>query len=146
MLFILILLPAALSQTPTRSFFSGFAQGTRKSISAPSQCYISLESLPALYSTFESASTFSTSLYSFKSFINTLNSSMMLCKFETLLSEIAYYFVPSNMQELQTKILLNLNTYFSFYNSSIAAYSSKDYYTSGFYAGKIFSLLFNYNL
>ena len=131
---------------PTRLEVSGFMNGLRISMSTPSPCLSGFDEVAYLCDTFAVNDTFTTNLHIFRSVVNELTETVQICQMEPLANQIYDTFIPANMNAMTNYVLLNIGTFMPLCNGYMNASANHDPYLEGWYAGKIFSLLFNYKI
>jgi hypothetical protein len=142
-----------IAQTGT-TFFQGFWNGLRASLTTQSSCYKAILSSEKDYVLFtetmaEQPVTISGDLHSFKNFVNQVTATASTCKMQSLIDNIdivikSYINFTNNTLDSYAKYLLtNMPTLTKDFGQVRGA---TDSYSRGFYVGKMFSIVFRFTI
>ena len=153
MIFSIVLLAFTTEASNNEQLASGFINGLRKSMTTTSPCYYEIGLTGTYFEDFKNLefrfNETTTILNSFKALVNEFTSTVNLCKVQNVVDYIASLFSSTTaMENFKVNALAKTNTITTYAQLLQTAKNSQpvNYYDEGFYAGKIFSLLFNYQI
>ncbi|CAG9332119.1 unnamed protein product [Blepharisma stoltei] len=131
-------------------FIMGFYNGLQENPYSPSNCIKSIPAITSAYDTFSTAystgESFSVQLHAFKGVSNAFTSTISICNFNALITDIAGTFQISTLKELGIAVLTNVYLYGYLIRQIIIAYLNFMYYDQGYYVGKLLSTSYSFYL